>query len=97
ERIIQANFSTINDYPFMVSIRYEGFHRCSGAIIHERYIITVAHCIKAFQGKLFDNITVVSGTTYLDKGGIIHNVDAIYYHKEFNNFNSGFNIGLIRV
>lgn len=35
-----------NDFPFIVSLRLNGFHYCAGTIINDQWILTAAHCLQ---------------------------------------------------
>ncbi|KAI4459190.1 polyserase-related [Holotrichia oblita] len=43
-RIVGGSPVTIEDYPYQVFVQLLGSHRCGGAIISDRYIISAAHC-----------------------------------------------------
>lgn len=43
-RIVDGDNANIQDYPYQVSIEYNGKYICSGSIIHELHVLTAAHC-----------------------------------------------------
>ncbi|XP_011704619.1 PREDICTED: complement factor D-like [Wasmannia auropunctata] len=62
----------ITKYPSVVSIRRNGKHVCSGAILDEYHVITSDRCVPPFKHvwNVMNNIVVVSGTSSLKPGGI---------------------------
>ena len=44
EQIIGGIEATPNEYPFMVSLKYEGTHQCGASILDANHVLTAAHC-----------------------------------------------------
>lgn len=44
-RINGGSDADIAEFPFLVSIQFNGLHSCGGSIIDERVILTIADCI----------------------------------------------------
>lgn len=98
-RIINGENARPNSWPWMVSLRrFLGSHFCGGALIHERYVLTAAHCL--------DNFPVSS--TYAVVG--LHNVNSygkeqVYEIEEMithelynkNKLKNGYDIALIKL
>lgn len=59
DRIIGGNETTIDKFPFQVSLRFKGKHRCGGAIISAKHVITSAQCV--FQIRPVE-ITILAGS-----------------------------------
>ena len=45
-RIIGGSEAEVNEYPWMVSLQFEGIHQCGGSLISDRWILSAAHCFK---------------------------------------------------
>lgn len=43
-RVVNGNATTIEHFPWIVSMQYYGSHRCGGSIITTNRILTAAHC-----------------------------------------------------
>ncbi|XP_026465982.1 hypodermin-A-like [Ctenocephalides felis] len=78
EKMIGGHNAALGEFPHQVSIRYEGRHICGGAIIHNDYILTAAHC---FDKNNPDKLTVVTGTINLTRGGEEHQIEKIIKHN----------------
>ncbi|KAL0102763.1 hypothetical protein PUN28_018216 [Cardiocondyla obscurior] len=78
--VVGANTETTEDdgdvditqHPYVVSIRRNGRHMCSGAIIDESHIVTSDRCVPPFKHiwNVMNDIVVVSGTNTLKPGGV---------------------------
>lgn len=95
--------TTIEEYPYCVSIRYLNYHVCGGSIIDPQYVLTTGYCTAVFLEVLdrMENATVVTGTTYLDQGGNVYKIRKMWYHDKFTleliQGRSPHDIGLIKV
>eukprot|EP00121_Abeoforma_whisleri_P002257 Awhi_evm1s2020 len=48
-RIIGGVAASVDETPWMVSLRRNGYHYCGGSLISESHILTAAHCINTFE------------------------------------------------
>jgi secreted trypsin-like serine protease len=70
KRIINGEPASIHSYPFLASLKLiksnqsiKGEHFCTGALIHENYVMTAAHCL---HGKKPQDLLIVFGLHRLD-------------------------------
>lgn len=65
-RVVGGEDTTIDQYPYQVSVRLLGSHVCGGSIYNNRIIVTAAHCIYSFLGasaySVQYGVTVVGGS-----------------------------------
>ncbi|CAF1563510.1 unnamed protein product [Rotaria magnacalcarata] len=64
-RIIRGQLAKPGQFPYQVSINNNGDHFCGGALIHKKWILSAAHCLKYFTS--MQNFYVIMGATYLDQ------------------------------
>lgn len=48
-RIIGGRFTTINEFPSLVAIQFEGRQWCGGTLITHEHVLTAAHCVVVQQ------------------------------------------------
>lgn len=97
-KIINGNIATPNSWPWLVSIRLNGYHNCGGTLIHERYVLTAAHCI---YGKTISNTQVIVGlqvVNYYSQDQVYY-VEKLIYHESYDpeKYAIGYDIGLIKL
>lgn len=80
-RIVDGDNANIQDYPYQVSIEYNGKYICSGSIIHELHVLTAAHCTDL---RLIKDFKVRTSTSEQKKGGLLIDVDNICQHSKYD-------------
>ncbi|KAI4459635.1 polyserase-related [Holotrichia oblita] len=93
-RIVGGSPVTIEDCPYQVSVLLLGSHRCGGAIISDRYVITAAHCFTIWPASWH---TIRAGSSFHNSGGQVVGVNAIYNHPNFNRANLDFDISILHL
>ncbi|XP_018377214.1 PREDICTED: chymotrypsin-2-like [Trachymyrmex cornetzi] len=85
-KLVNGIPTTIEKNPHCVSLRINNSHFCGGSIIGSQYILTAGHCVAPLfsDDSLRKSVTVVTGTTYLDKGGQVYNVEKLWHHDNYN-------------
>lgn len=78
-------------FPHQVSLRSIRLPYCSGAILNNRWIVTVRHCMDEKP----EHMRVVVGTIYLTSGGVVHDVLLLKHHTRDDVGDN--DIGLIKV
>ncbi|XP_014234967.1 trypsin-7-like [Trichogramma pretiosum] len=82
KRMVEGTEAFPGEFPYQVSIRntYSHQHHCGGVIIHEKHVLTAAHCVDQFDPEDFE---VMSGSINLKKPGPVNQVIAIHVAKNF--------------
>ncbi|XP_018359333.1 PREDICTED: trypsin-3-like [Trachymyrmex cornetzi] len=76
-------YVVIEDYPYHVSIQIAGLHVCSGAFIHESWIMTAASCVFSVKSSM---VSVRVGSSYTSKDGDVLEIDKIVMHESFDKY-----------
>ncbi|XP_049545479.1 chymotrypsin-1-like [Anopheles darlingi] len=83
-RIVNGTDASIEDYPFIVSLRGStGGHSCGGSILNEFWILTAAHCV--------DWTTPLAQTVQVGRTDISRPVDESVYDIEDVVIHPGYN------
>ncbi|KAG5336779.1 DERP3 protein, partial [Acromyrmex charruanus] len=81
-RIVGGKRASQGEIPYQVSLQNENdMHFCGGVIINKYYVLTAAHCVPNADTS---SISVVVGTTDLQKPHSRHLVQSICIHEEYN-------------
>nr|XP_033322715.1 chymotrypsin-2-like [Megalopta genalis] len=97
EKLVGATDAQPGEFPYMVSLRIGGSHVCGGSIIGKYHVLTAAHCVNALL-QASDDVSVVSGTIYLDQGGEFHRVANMVTHPSYNpNSQPNNDVGVIKL
>ncbi|KAH0568130.1 hypothetical protein KQX54_018725 [Cotesia glomerata] len=97
---LYENSSSINQpAPWHVSIRINGVHFCSGAIIGRDWVVTSAQCIASCTGtnRL---ITIQTASANFTISGSIHSIMTSIIHESYSTINCNLptnDIGLLRI
>ncbi|RVE47933.1 hypothetical protein evm_007447 [Chilo suppressalis] len=91
--IIGGHTVSIEQVPFMISLRLNGtYHWCGGSIIHERFVLTAAHCIVPHR-----DFKVLVGTDSVNNDGQLYDIDEIIPHEEYSSTTQDNDICLIKL
>jgi secreted trypsin-like serine protease len=95
-KIIQGTDTSPYKWPWMASLRYNNSHHCGAFLIHEKYVLTAAHCLYRKNISLLQvavGLHNLSDITSHD----IYNVTQIYLNEKFRftTFFYGYDIGLV--
>uniref|UniRef100_A0A8C9A6N5 Transmembrane protease serine 3 n=1 Tax=Prolemur simus TaxID=1328070 RepID=A0A8C9A6N5_PROSS len=95
-RIVGGNTSTLAQWPWQVSLQFQGYHLCGGSIITPLWIVTAAHCV--YDLYLPKSWTVQAGlVSLLDSPAPSHLVEKIIYHSKYKPKRLGNDIALMKL
>ncbi|XP_014482343.1 PREDICTED: trypsin-7-like [Dinoponera quadriceps] len=94
-RISGGKSTTINEYPYQVSIHYQNKLLCGGSIISDQWVLTAAHCV---YGRIFKFFKIRLGSSYQEKDGIeFMNITTIYFHEMYDEDTNDYDVALIKL
>lgn len=83
--IVGGRETTIDRFPFMVSLQTNGYdHFCGGSILDEYTILTAAHCVGRLSPLDVNRLYIRAGSSNWFEGGEKYNVTGIHIHENFN-------------
>ncbi|KAB0804632.1 hypothetical protein PPYR_01602 [Photinus pyralis] len=78
-KIVNGTDAKLGEIPYIVSLRFAGYHNCGGSIVSENHVLTAAHCVD--DGKY----TIQYGVLEISPGSTNSiDVDTIFKHEEYN-------------
>lgn len=85
EGIIGGLDARAGQFPYSVSFREYRIdeHFCGGAIISDRYILTVGHCMQQYRSNV-ENIYAIVGALLRKNEGTLVKLASISTHPQFN-------------
>lgn len=98
ERIIGGSPTTIQRFPYQVSLRRnEVGHICGGSIISQNRILTAAQCLEAIHQP--DLYTILAGATHRtdDSSGQVRRVASYVRHPNYNPSTNSHDIAIVRL
>nr|CAD7424302.1 unnamed protein product [Timema monikensis] len=79
-RVVGGQSAQSGEFPYQVSIRYNGNHICGGSVLNSRYILTAAHCV---NGVYVEDLHVVSGSIHLNDQTHSSVVKRVLLHEKY--------------
>lgn len=85
-RIVGGSDTTVERFPWQLSLRSKGTHRCGASVITENRALTAAHCYRPAEDEL-SQFTVLAGSTkrLSDVGSVIIGLNKFIQHPNFEN------------
>ncbi|XP_055537129.1 chymotrypsin-1-like [Wyeomyia smithii] len=86
-RIIKGTKVSIEDFPYIVSLRNNNQHSCGGSILSENWIMTAAHCVKYAE---ISKLSIQAGRTKVSKRVdlSVYGVKQVILHPQYDEKNS---------
>lgn len=102
EYLVGGTRAYSGEFPYQVSIRLKDRHRCGGALITQRHVLTAAHCLVNYlpSGKFANRIgqvSVVTRTMNLLLRGDRYKIKGVYPHEGYDRDLVTNDIGIIEV
>ena len=93
-RVMGGCVTSIDEFPWQVSLfrtgggTQLGTHFCGGSVVAERWVLTAAHCVDDLVPTDPSPIAVFFGSTSLEAGGRIADVQTVYAHPDYRGVGS---------
>ncbi|XP_075157332.1 trypsin delta-like [Haematobia irritans] len=91
-RIVNGNSASDGQFPYQVSLRYNGYHTCGGSIISANYVVTAAHCVKSLSPS---RLTIRAGSRLVNSNGQIVGISKVTTNPSFRG--TGNDIALLKL
>ena len=104
--IVGGTVAPADKWPWQVALLWSGEPRnwyaqfCGGTLVHERFVVTAAHCVTAGNGRIYRgaSIQVLTGTQSLNNNsGDRRAVEQIIRHPNYNDDTANFDIAVIKL
>ncbi|XP_042146416.1 chymotrypsin-C-like [Ixodes scapularis] len=83
ERILNGTNATPGAWPWMFEIRGGFGHRCGGALITSRHVLTSAHCLTHISKKFLSVMLGSYSRKQAEKEGLKEEIETICIHPQF--------------
>lgn len=96
-RIIGGEDINISLVPYMLSFMLNGRHVCGAAVISRKWGITAAHCATAYRRDPYREVTIRSGSSLVDEGGVMHKITKIIWHEKYKTTDNHDDVAVFKV
>nr|XP_033798819.1 transmembrane protease serine 3 [Geotrypetes seraphini] len=95
-RIVGGNTSFEGQWPWQVSLHFQGIHLCGGSIITSQWIVTAAHCVNELYFPALWGVQV--GTVnQLNTQVSLNSVEKIVFHHKYKSSSMANDIALMKL
>ncbi|XP_017773892.1 PREDICTED: trypsin-2-like [Nicrophorus vespilloides] len=93
-RIVGGKETTIEQYPYQLSLQYYGSHICGASIISNKYVVTAAHCT---DGSSASSLSIRAGSSIRNSGGVVIAVKKIHQNPKYNSRTIDYDISVMEL
>ncbi|XP_053341164.1 transmembrane protease serine 4b [Clarias gariepinus] len=95
DRIVGGTDTTIESWPWQVSLHWDMQHVCGGSLISTRWIISAAHCFVG-RNRALSQWSVILGQTYLTSSRAVP-VESIVMNQAYDPVSHDYDIAMVRL
>ena len=93
-RIVGGEATTIEEYPYQISLLSYGSHICGGSIVASNFIVTAAHCT---DGSSASSLSIRAGSSIRNSGGTVIGVKKINQNPSYNSWTIDYDISVLEL
>ncbi|CAK1543657.1 unnamed protein product [Leptosia nina] len=99
QRIVGGVVTNIGKYPYAAAMLYSRSgsgtftQNCGGSIINNRSVLSAAHCFYRDTARQW---RIRIGSTYANSGGVVHNINRIIMHPQYNHAITDNDVAVVR-
>ncbi|XP_030583730.1 transmembrane protease serine 9 isoform X2 [Archocentrus centrarchus] len=95
-RIVGGVTARRGEWPWIGSLQYQRLHRCGATLIHNRWLVTAAHCFKSDSSP--DNWAISLGSVLRSGvGALVIPIQRVIIHPAFNGTNMDHDVALLEL
>ncbi|RSL83135.1 Trypsin [Fusarium oligoseptatum] len=92
--IVGGTAASAGDFPFIVSISYQGGPWCGGTLLNANTVLTAAHCT---SGRAASAFQVRAGSLNRNSGGVTSSVSSIRIHPSFSSSTLNNDVSILKL
>ncbi|KAL1400247.1 hypothetical protein pipiens_007588 [Culex pipiens pipiens] len=93
--IVGGDPTTIDAFPYQLSLRYAGNHICGASIISNKWALSAAHCLD--EGFSPAWITLRGGSPHRIEGGYVFHVVEYIIHEKYEKETFNYDVTVLRI
>ncbi|XP_037914717.1 trypsin delta-like [Hermetia illucens] len=93
-RIIGGEEVSVDQVPYLISVRVLGAHRCGGSLVNSDSVLTAAHCVEEVHVEF---LKCVAGTDSRTTGGVSRRADKVIIHGNYKSADFQNDIAIIKL
>lgn len=98
QAVVDGEFAEKGQFPYQVALTQKGKLRCGGALVHERFVLTAAHCLFDGENQVSEKgLRVFFGSERLMMGGQFRNVKTVHVHEDFDRGTFKYDLALLEL
>uniref|UniRef100_A0A8C9ZLS3 Transmembrane serine protease 9 n=1 Tax=Sander lucioperca TaxID=283035 RepID=A0A8C9ZLS3_SANLU len=95
-RIVGGVTARRGEWPWIGSLQYQRLHRCGATLIHSKWLLTAAHCLKSDPSPTHWAVSLGS-VLRSGVGALVIPIQRVVIHPAFNSTNMDYDVALLEL